>query len=224
MEDAFEALGEFQDADAKELQAKLQTRIQEAEIDSRLATLRNSFAEAGKLQAQPLKQYALNRVYEESVQLQLELLGKGTEVERSVIAAKSIMNDVQREMKQLLQLSAKENEAQIAEKSRKYQQWALKQMANFNSDFDDAKEAARQNKTLPGEKWTEDEFDSVEQAMLDYLAPISEGLLDPPVAELYRQAFAKGWNKLGETKNEEGRLSLAKRAAIKAKNGLETLE
>ena len=54
--------------------------------------------------------------------------------------------------------------------------------------------------------------------MVKFLLPIQPNLLDPPLAQLYQQAFSKGWQKL---EGREDQLFVAQQSAIVLKKNLE---
>ncbi len=65
---------------------------------------------------------------------------------------------------------------------------------------------------------TEIAYRATRDGMIKFLLPIQAHLLDPPVAQLYQQAFSKGWQKL---EGREDQLFVAKQSATVHKKTLE---
>jgi len=65
---------------------------------------------------------------------------------------------------------------------------------------------------------TEIAYRATRDGMVKFLLPIQPHLLDPPVAQLYQQAFSKGWQKL---EGREDQLFVAQQSAVVQKKTLE---
>jgi hypothetical protein len=65
---------------------------------------------------------------------------------------------------------------------------------------------------------TEIAYRTTRDGMVQFLLPIHPNLLDPPVAQLYQQAFAKGWQKL---EGREDQLFVAQQSAVVKKKSVE---
>lgn len=63
-------------------------------------------------------------------------------------------------------------------------------------------------------------YRATRDGMVKFLLPINVGLLETPVAQLYHQAFNKGWTKL---EGREDQLFVAKQTAVVKKRGIEDL-
>lgn len=73
------------------------------------------------------------------------------------------------------------------------------------------------NKAWGLTKWTNNidqelAYRATRDGMVKFLLPIQLQLLDPPVAQLYQEAFLKGWKKLEDRKEDQ--LFVAKQAAV----------
>ena len=67
---------------------------------------------------------------------------------------------------------------------------------------------------------TEIAYRTTRDGIVKFLLPIQPHLLDPPVAQLYQQAFSKGWQKL---EGREDQLFVAQQSAIVHKKTLEEI-
>ena len=65
---------------------------------------------------------------------------------------------------------------------------------------------------------TEIAYRATRDGMVKFLLPIQPNLLDPPLAQLYQQAFSKGWQKL---EGREDQLFVAQQSAIVHKKNIE---
>lgn len=72
--------------------------------------------------------------------------------------------------------------------------------------------------TWTGSVNTEIAYRATRDGMVKFLLPIQPHLLDPPVAQLYQQAFSKGWQKL---EGREDQLYVAQQSAIVQKKTLD---
>lgn len=91
-----------------------------------------------------------------------------------------------------------EAKAQVAEQDKKlrdYQGWALAQIKKFKDDMDEAEKAKK------GMIWNSADYERIKDDMVNFLVPISAGMLDSAVAHLYNEAFERGWKQL-ENKKE----------------------
>ncbi|MFM7152453.1 MAG: hypothetical protein ACKO23_21710, partial [Gemmataceae bacterium] len=67
---------------------------------------------------------------------------------------------------------------------------------------------------------TEMAYRATRDGMVKFLLPIQPNLLDPPVAQLFQQAFAKGWQKL---EGRDDQLFVAQQAAVVPKKTVEEI-
>jgi hypothetical protein len=67
---------------------------------------------------------------------------------------------------------------------------------------------------------TEVAYRATRDGMVKFLLPIQPHLLDPPVAQLYQQAFSKGWQKL---EGRDDQLFVAQQSAVVQKKTLEEI-
>jgi hypothetical protein len=92
-----------------------------------------------------------------------------------------------------------EGKAQATEQEKKlrsYQSWALTQIQNCNDDMRDAEKGDK------GVVYDSPDYTRIKNDMVNYLVPVSVGLLDPAVARLYNEAFERGWKQL-DGKNQK---------------------
>ena len=95
---------------------------------------------------------------------------------------------------------------------RGYQEWALRQVMDFEvartmiedrprgeseSDEDDGLFCRLLSERFCGE-WTMEKYREIQEAMVTYLLPVDQALLDLPVLNRYRREFQAGWELLAE--------------------------
>lgn len=97
----------------------------------------------------------------------------------------------------------REQEQRLAKARMKYQEWALKQIANLNQKLKDSKD-----------------YKAKHDLAVEFLLPINQNLLEPPVAKFYNEAFEKIWKQIDDGKGMQ--LSLATKTAEVSKRTLES--
>ena len=80
----------------------------------------------------------------------------------------------------------------------KYQAWALEQIQTLNEMF-------------KSEGWFEKNYQKKHDAAVTHLLPINQGLLEPPVAKFYNEAFETIWQAIED--GDGMQLSLARKTA-----------
>ena len=97
-------------------------------------------------------------------------------------------------------------EAETLDKTRRdYQAWALDQIWDFEQAFEEVKsdEGLSFFDPIPDNwTWEEEEFTQIQNAMISYLLPIDQTLLDLPVMKRYQSGFDIGW---GVLERQDGR-------------------
>ncbi|MDX2227521.1 MAG: hypothetical protein SFY92_10600 [Verrucomicrobiae bacterium] len=108
----------------------------------------------------------------------------------------------------VIQAEAKDQIAEQEKKLRNYQGWALGQIRKFNDDMLIAEKADK------GMFINSADYTRIKNNMVNYLVPISVGLLDPAVARLYNEAFERGWKQLDGKDQKYLQTEVAKKEAV----------
>ena len=104
-----------------------------------------------------------------------------------------------------------EGKTQAAEQERKlreYQFWALSQVRHYNVDVD------RDEKGDKGRIYDSPDYPAIKNDMVNYLVPVSAGLLDPAVSRLYNAAFERGWKLLDGKSQKHFQTEVAEQEAV----------
>lgn len=100
------------------------------------------------------------------------------------------------QVEKAIEVEGKTQTAEQEKKLRNYQSRALAQIQKFNDDMSLAEKADK------GVVYNSPDYTRIKNDMVNYLVPISVGLLDPAVARLYNEAFERGWKQL-DGKNQK---------------------
>ncbi len=115
-------------------------------------------------------------------------------------------------------------EADTLDRTRRgYQAWALEQVWAFEKAFDEVKsDEGFSIFDLFPDRWTweEEEFTQIQNAMISYLLPIDQTLLDLPVMKRYQTGFDIGWEVLEEQDERKAQTCVAIASAIIPKKTL----
>ena len=109
-------------------------------------------------------------------------------------------------------------EAETLDKARRdYQAWALEQIWDFEKAFEEVKsdEGLSIFDLIPDNwTWEEEEFTQIQNAMISYLLPIDQTLLDLPVMKRYQTGFDIGWGVLERHDERKAQTCVAIASAI----------
>ena len=132
------------------------------------------------------------------------------------MSIEAIGNDCNKEIAACGQLLARQQETLYAAKQRAYQQWAISKIQTFDVNFEKALTG------IANPHWgTSTDYEWIKNEMANDLLPLSEGLLDRPVAEMYQRSFKRGWDKLD---GREDQTEVAKQCAVIVKKNLTDME
>lgn len=92
-------------------------------------------------------------------------------------------------------------------KLARYQGLALERIRKFNDEMD-----AAEGLRVPSGVVDKNDYSRIQKAMVDWLVPISAGLLSPATSRLYNEAFERGWKRLENKKDYQ--TEVAKQEAI----------
>ena len=122
------------------------------------------------------------------------------------------------EVREPLEDTIAAREAETLDKPRRgYQAWALTQIWGFEKAFEDAKsdEGLSFFDFIPDNwTWEEEEFVQIRDAMILYLLPINQTLLDLPVVKHYQNVFDIGWQVLNKQNGRTAQTCVAIASAI----------
>ncbi len=105
---------------------------------------------------------------------------------------------------------------------REYQAWALERIWDFEQRLEVIKENFEESgffNSLTGEL-TEQGYREIQEAMIQYLAPIDQSLLEMPVLRRFQIVFEAGWNELDEQDGKYAQDCVAIASAIVTKQAL----
>ena len=109
-------------------------------------------------------------------------------------------------------------EAESLDKTRRrYQAWALEQVWDFEKAFEEVRndEGWSIFDPIPDNwTWEDDEFTQIQNAMIWYLLPIDQTLLDLPVMKRYQTGFDVGWGILERQDERQAQTCVAIASAI----------
>ena len=186
---AFEALARWStDPGVSPIRSALRHRLLQADALNEVATLRSQLDRVLPETSSAVRRVGVWRIDEQLITLKLSLVDEGL----AVPEVDHLFRQVQIQVEAL----AAEDASHQAAAVRGYQRWALSEIGAFEREFEQAKQVARDNTRLPGEKWTDEQYLRVRDSMCARLLGITASLLDPPVAERYNRAFKLGWDKL----------------------------
>ena len=109
-------------------------------------------------------------------------------------------------------------EAETLDKARRdYQAWTLEKIWAFEKAFEEVKsdEGFSIFDLIPDRwTWEEEEFTQIQNAMISYLLPIDQTLLDLPVMKRYQTGFDIGWGVLERQDERKAQTCVAIASAI----------
>lgn len=214
---AISQLQDYSDSEASDLKTKLSAMAQDRQIADRFEVLEKSFTDSKNISDPQLRQTAVMRVAEGSLELLLEAQAKGNS---RTISIEALSKNCNQELAACSQLLARQQEAAFATKLRAYQRWALDQIDAFETAFTYAQDSAHRHAMFT-QTWNDDDYKAVSSAMQNDLLPISEGSLERPIAEMYQREFKKEWDKL---EGRQDQTDLAKQCAIVVKKSPTEME
>ena len=134
------------------------------------------------------------------------------------ITVANVLADLSASVESRIKTESEKQKQEDAGRVRGYQQWALREIADFRSDFLDAQnqERPRLGDSIRGPEIYTD-FGMIRDAMVKHLLPVSPGHLDSAVAKIYGQAFEDGWNKLGGKDEKHLQTEVAEKDATTVK-------
>ncbi|TWU46487.1 hypothetical protein [Rubripirellula reticaptiva] len=119
----------------------------------------------------------------------------------------SLRSKIDDHLTESLETLGKEQGRRVNKARMKYQAWALGQIQTLNQMFE-------------SEGWFENNYQKKHDAAVKHLLPINQGLLEPPVAKFYSEAFETIWQQIED--GEGMQLSLARKTAEVPKRTLES--
>ena len=195
----------------REIRSKLQELMVIHEAQEQAAALNDQWAKAKALAAsQP-------SVYETAVNMLL----REVTAARTVLALQGIQQSSYDSLEDEIRRAAEE----VQDKARRgYQGWALTQIVKFEKRHDAISDEAERNARIfeiDNGGWSDERFIEVRDAMVTYLLPINQALLDLPVLMRYQREFNEGWNRLD---GREEQTSVAMESALVQKRNFHNFE
>ena len=192
----------------RSLRTKLQRHLTIREAQSRAAALTAQWANTKKLAA------SQTDVYETAASI---LLHEAASARAALVLQgiwQPIFDKLEGEIRDAM--DARKDEAW-----RRYQKWALEEIIKFQKKHEAIADRASENARYfypDSGGWNDERFREVQDAMVTYLLPINQALLDPPVLKRFHREFDSGWNRL------DGRKEQTRVAEASARTSKRTLD
>ena len=177
-----------------ELRQQLRSRLLEEEVAKFTDATKASLQKFGALTNVALRRAGYFRTMENVTVQRLKLL----EEPNTSVGAVNMLADVSASVEARINEETEKQKLDDYGRDRGYQQWALRKIADFRSDFVNAQnqKRGRFGDSIRGPEIYTD-YGMIRDVMVKHLLPVSLGNLDSAVAKIYGQAFDDGWNKLG---------------------------
>ena len=216
--EAIARLDEFDTPEASKLKNQLTSKLDDTQIAARLSSLKRSVSKSNNISDLQLKQNTLMRIAEGALELLQQAQAKANSRTQEI---ESLGVDCNKKIADCAQTLTHRQEELYASKQRAYQQWALKQIDSFETEFWYAQDSAKKRSRIYGETWVDEDYKKVATAITEHLNPISENLLDRPVSEIYQRSFRRGWEKI---EGRQDQTDVAKQCAFVVKKSLAEME
>jgi hypothetical protein len=107
--------------------------------------------------------------------------------------------EIRSTLNELVKVTAKRGEDRQAKAVRDYQKWAMKNILEYEAKLAVTnRQAAEGSQTLGVYTgfagWSDAKYKEVRDAMVTYLLPLNQTVLDAPVQERFQRAFKEGWD------------------------------
>ena len=170
----------------KELRKKLQRHTAIRDAQSQAAALTEQWHMAKSLTTSQAT------VYEAAVNMLLYEVATA----RAFLALQGLRQPIYKSLEDELRGAV---EAIQDETRRGYQKWALEQILRFERRYSAIADKAAQDAkifSIDNDGWSDERFLEVQEAMVFFLLPIDQALLDLPVLKRYQREFDEGWSRL----------------------------
>lgn len=195
--DLLVALAELQpDPATREAAEALQSVSDKLEFSEFVKSLSERFALTDALKdGQPvLYEHALATLHSEALSARVAAVGSDEKFPDLEALAARIETALGNFRKKAL-ASESEKQRRVA---HAYQQWAISQIQAFDAEMARARRKASERGII-GDKWTQEEYKIVGQAMVEHLLPVGPQWLDLAIHERLQSALGSGWSTLSRS-------------------------
>ena len=204
---AIRLLSVYEDEEATALTAQLNRVLLAGSLRASLTRIRDDRQKYEAIDNPVLKEFALARTAEETMDLRLRVLAGGFAGQPLAREADALGKNVS----DRVDAAVKERRTRQAEQLRGYQQWALKEIQavpTYKSLLATQLDAipSKLDRVNPTSAVREAAVASAQmelrEAIVLHLAPIDQGLLDVPVGEWYRKVYQERFGHLDDEKEQ----------------------
>jgi hypothetical protein len=174
-----------------ELRQQLHSRLLEDEVARFDETTKASLGRLGAVTNDALRQSGYLRAIENLTVQRLRLIEEA-EAPASAIAA---LADLSALVEGRLKAESEKQKLDYANRIQGYQQWALKHISTFRTEFANAQKQEKPGRVYGTNIYTD--YEMIRDAIVKDLLPISPAHLDTAIARIYNEAYGEGWDKLG---------------------------
>jgi len=190
------------------LQAKLKTFVDQQlrnDLRTEAEALQTQLKNIVDVEDAELRRSALVELSQTVDSIRVRFAMENNQASEAAFAA--LRSEIEGHLTKSLETLGKEQEQRIDKARLKYQAWALEQIQTLNEMF-------------KSEGWFEKNYHKKHDAAVTHLLPINQGLLEPPVAKFYNEAFETIWQAIED--GDGMQLSLARKTAEVPKRRLES--